>query len=353
MSVKVVVGEAENAIHDNELKVEFPQDNINSLGDWSNLTNYDKTIAKGGEPFLFGSSRLGGGDKFYKTDQKYHGYLSANKSHKFDGSNESGSVKNCSITVTGNQFNCLVIEFDAIAKQWATEIVIGNRTYYNTGARFIWTGLAVNKLVISIKKWNTPGYPVRITSISDRLNITWRNDCIEELTRGYQCAPDNTKIEFGFIGQYGSITVRDINYDLMELAQNNQFKKNMPITIYMGDKIIGKYLADEWKYDFNNNKLKVQLIDELSVRLTSVLTDIVLKEYVLLKDVLLTLLNVAKFNGKLNFIDIDENEINTTVLYAYYSDCRTLDKILNDVVNCIGVNCFYDQINNKLCLIEI
>lgn len=353
LNIKVVVGEVENAYSNNGIKVVFPNDDINLIGDLSNITNNDETISKGGEPFLFGTSRLGGGDRFYKTDQKYQGYLSASKAHAFDGKFEAGSVDKFSFTVTGNQFDCLVIEFDALAKQWATEIVIGERTYYNTGARFIWTGTAVNELVITIKKWNTPGYPVRITSISDRLNIVWRNDCIEELTRGYQCTADNTKIEFGFIGQYGSITVRDINYDLMELAQNNLFKKNMPVTIYMGDRIIGKYTADDWKYDFKANKLKVQLVDELSVCLQNAITEIVLNEYVLLKGVLLNLLDKAKFNGTINMIDINEKEFDLIALYAYYSDCQTMDKIINDIVNCIGANCYYDQINNKLCLIEI
>lgn len=364
--VKVVV-ETVGQGNDSEItNIKFPSANCNPIGDYtvvnalSNLADIGvkSTLAidgikskKGDTPFIIGSSILGGGDSFYTEGKKYPGFISSDFSARAD-TVEPGKVE-CVIEITGRNIDFLVVEFDAVARQWATVISVNDRKHYNTGARFIWTGTPSNKIILKVLEWNMPGYPVRITRISNRLTIAWSDECIEELTRGHQCTADNTKIEFGLIGQYGSITVRDIDGDLMELAQNKVLKKNMPIAIYMGDKSIGAYIADEWKYDFNTKKLKVQLVDAFTSQLENTVTDVKMNEYVLLSSILDKILLDFNINKDLTFYGIDQKEYNRIALYAYYSDYQTAADLINNILKFLGVNGYFNYSDNSFELIEI
>lgn len=364
MRVKVVVEAAGFEKNSEITDIKFPSDNINPIGDYkairalSNLAESNTThindvaySKKGDIPFIIGSSRLGGGDRFYTEGKKFPGFISRKFS---DGANTAtpGSVE-CVIEITGRNIDFLVVEFDAVAKQWATVITVNGRKHYNTGARFVWSGAATNKIKLTVLEWNAPGYPVRITGISNRLTIEWSNECIEELTRGHQCTADNTKIEFGLIGQYGSITVRDIDGDQMELAQNKVLKKSMPIKIYMGDKLIGLYIADEWKYDFNAKKLKVQLIDAFTAQLENTVTDVKMNEYVLVSSVIDKVLSSCNINQVLKFYGIDQQEYNRIALYGYYSDYRTASGIINNILKFLGTNGYFNYSDSSFSLIEI
>jgi hypothetical protein len=119
----------------------------------------------GARPFILGASLLGEGDVWWQHDIKYSGFMGLELNNGLPN-NDFNTPQ--IFTFSGNDISGLIINFDKVAQQWATELIINGITYKNNSVSFIWANkIPVDNVTIEIKKWNKPLYPVRITSIFD------------------------------------------------------------------------------------------------------------------------------------------------------------------------------------------
>lgn len=242
------------------VEVEYSPNDIDLsfvLPECNNISgNTISQLSEGARPFLLGASKLGFTDRFWDSTKKYDGFISR------ACSNSTGNT-NLTITVKGNAVDRFVINFDKAALQYATELEVNGVKYSNNANRFIWSGIARNSHRVIIKKWNSPKYPIRITSIRVGLTVVYDSSMLQELVRGSQCVSNNKEPMFGAISQYGNMTIVDNDGELLRLAEQGMLKPDLAVRIFFGDLPIGNFTSEKWSYIVNNNKVTVSLNDSI------------------------------------------------------------------------------------------
>jgi hypothetical protein len=263
----------------------FSSNGIGDLG--NNINNYyqlnyeSNDNYKGATPFILGASKLGYGDTLWLVSgtTRYKGFFSENLTSSDGAANLNFSVWGGS----GVAISRFVIKFDAKAKQWATVINVNGVDYSNDGAVFVWKGSAATNCTVTIKKWNKPLYPVRITRISSYLTVEYDASSIMTLSVGNQFLSDNKLPVYGVIGQYGSMELVDTDGQILTFAELLLLNANLKIRTYLNkpnredyavsetDKYnaalkvaqIGDFVSEKWNYAYGNKLVKVEFIDTL------------------------------------------------------------------------------------------
>ena len=86
---------------------------------------------------------------------------------------------------------------------------------------------------------------------------------VEDISISSNLTDDNSKPQFGVICQYGSLTLNDHDGKILKLAEEKKLRADMPVTIRLGDEIIGIFVTDKWDYSYGSNLVKVTLKDKI------------------------------------------------------------------------------------------
>ena len=251
---------------------------INNLPQGNNNSNPSalNTAHIGRRGFVLGASKLGSGDKFVSKQDKYPGFMGRQLSDI-----NGVYTPPVQFTLVGTDINNFTIRFDKAAKQFATIINVDGTDYNNNNEVFTWSGLTSNVHKIQIKQWNTPLFPIRITSILVGLTIEYNNSQIRNVIAGSQSTFDNTKPNFNVVNQYGRIDIVDTDDRILQLAEMQLLRANLPIYIFLNapeknlnesqndymarikSYMIGNYRSSEWSINYGNSFIQVTLNDEI------------------------------------------------------------------------------------------
>lgn len=196
--------------------------------------------------------------------EKYNGFVSFTKANK---DNIFENASDVTINFTGSNIEGFTIYFDGIAEQWATELTVNGVTYINTNPIFSWRNSTISSATIVLKKWNRPNVSARIPSIAVGLEIEYDRDRFILVQRGLQSISDNTTLSWGVLGQYGAISIIDVDKEIKDLAVMGILKSGtrIPITINLDGKIIGSSIGNRWSYEFNNNIVTTDLVTNMDI----------------------------------------------------------------------------------------
>ena len=218
------------------------------------VLNIPTSPSFGGNYFILGVSELGGEDVL----GDFGGWIGS------ENSSVTGVLSNTEININGTNLDHFTLYFDSVAKQWATLISIDGTQYENNDAIFYWEGASADTHKVQLLRWNTPHYPARLTGISTGVSRTYYRTEIKSITRGSELFSDAQQPSYGVLPQYGSIELYDTDGEILYYAQNKMLDKGQKVTIKLDDNIIGKYITDEWDYQYGKNVVKITLEDDLS-----------------------------------------------------------------------------------------
>jgi hypothetical protein len=195
------------------------------------------------QPLVWGASKWGDSAKFIS---KYNGFASE------QCSNAQGEFSPpISFTITGTEIESLRIRFAASLGQYATELKVDGNTYINDSLTFITAGLTGDSHTVEIVKWSAPKFNARIDSIGMGVVTEYTERQIMELVAGNYSTANEEEPAYGLISQYGNLTIKDIENEIKQLAQQQLLSPNSPIKITFKDEQQGNFLSDEWKYSIN------------------------------------------------------------------------------------------------------
>ncbi|MCL2587746.1 MAG: hypothetical protein FWE31_05980, partial [Firmicutes bacterium] len=222
------------------------------------------TMHVGGRPFIYGVSTWGGGDVFW-GNKPFKGFFGRNASDT--NGNFTTSER---FVVHGSSIGFLQINFNQYAQQWATEMIINGQTVTNDSPRFLWFNPSPTQQVeILVTKWNTPRYPVQITSILAELTIEYTRKNFEKggrIVAGSQKTANASKLVYGAISQYGSFELEDIDGNILELNEMGMLTDKVKVTIEYNNEPMGSYLVKKqgWTYMWGDRRVRAKLEDALS-----------------------------------------------------------------------------------------
>ena len=209
----------------------------------------------GGNFFILGVSELGGSDVL----GSFNGWIGQENSDS-----ATGVLSNTKIVINGTDIDHFSLYFDSVAKQWATLIAIDGVEYENNDALFYWQGESADSHTVEFRRWNTFGYPARLTAINTGIVREYTRREIKSLVRGSELFSTPNEPSYGVLPQYGSLEIYDTDGEILEYARKRILDKNQSVVVRLDGEIIAKYLTDEWDYQYGSTIVKVSLIDDLS-----------------------------------------------------------------------------------------
>lgn len=250
-------------------------DRVSGVQD-STYPNTLSTISSGSNPFVLGKSILGTG-AIYMSE--YDGYYSsvASGSDFYDATNQSKGYKigenGLTITISrndGQPITQLCLFFDSIVAEYPVIIEINNQQYINNSFEFDWIDTTYNSstLTVSLLSWNVANSAIKITGLIDGLTKTYdRTNNLAELSIKIQSTSSNLP-EYGCIARNDNIVLKDYNYEIQNYGNYGILKKDLPVTIYIGDKteenIVGFYkTTNEWILS-DEQTISITIADEIS-----------------------------------------------------------------------------------------
>jgi len=219
----------------------------------------------GAKPFLLDISRLNGSTFWGSSYMGFLGNRVSDTSGRF--------LPAFTFDIVGleqRNIHFFVLSFDSLAQQWATELMVNGERYENNSPSFIWEwqgqGDPPSRIPIQILRWNTPRYPVRITSIVIRLIKSYnRHRGLVNFKRGSQSTTNiEDVIEGSTLGQKGSFTIHDNDGLIRRLAEMQLLDGKQTVQLLDEDVVVGSYIFNRSNYDTRKKHLNVQLTDRTS-----------------------------------------------------------------------------------------
>lgn len=222
------------------------------------------------EPFILGSSKLGGGSRFCEESAIFIGNVASNEQGVFSPSYEF----NFDFTNTLSEAFVISLAFDTNGNGHPQSITVDGETIYDDDAIFNFKLASNETHTIVIDNWNKPNSPLIISGIYSVIKgeINKRNAISIECSlsqRGEFQVPDyglyssSARIEFkdttGEYEDYASLGILSEGCKTEFKLQNTLDKatKNRPP--------IGTYYTSKWSYDANNRTVSVELKDNLEL----------------------------------------------------------------------------------------
>lgn len=210
-------------------------------------------IKRGSNPFIIGVSKIGDGSQYLN---EYSGYLSSVLS-------DSNGDCNFEMTINGSAIDKIIIFFDNVVNEYATEIYIDDQVYENNSVYFIQEVANQSSHIVRFTKWNKANSNIRFTSITVGLSLTFNQfNGLLYYIRGSQSMQDNSLPEYGALSQYGNVKIADYTGLINQIEELGYLAQGIKIKLYLDDELVGDYLFDTFERE-NSTVYNIQLNDEI------------------------------------------------------------------------------------------
>lgn len=241
--------------------VNFAKNNISA--DFSEMI--DNIEPRVTNPFIIGSSKIGDRSTYSKSKVGY--YIGTSKA------NESGIfTEPYVINISGADITSVTIAFDTANNRHPNIITIDGKEYKDDDAIFTVTDLDSNFSVhtVTINNWNTPNYPLVVSSISVTLSIDINRRNLISIDRSIQTRSDVKLPSYGIISNTGSIQFNDLNGEIKDYAEMLLLTSGLKVSMYINNTLakvqeqIGVFnTSGDWDYDNDNRVVSVSFRDDL------------------------------------------------------------------------------------------
>lgn len=235
----------------------------------------------GSNPFIFGASKLNGGEVF-SSEEDY--YIGKQLSNATTGAFTTPYV--LTIYMIGTELkpvNFRII-FDTYYNAYPKNITINiyvassdtpteTKTFVNTSPYFVFNGeekfALISRIEVTMSDWSMPGYPLRIQGIYTGLSIYGDRRNLLSISAPIKDRSDNEQPSYGIISNAGTLSLVDGTKEIKEYARLGLLTSDLDVQLWLEDtqskkkQSLGKFKTDKWSYDNINFKVTVEFKDSL------------------------------------------------------------------------------------------
>ncbi len=157
----------------------------------------------------------------------------------------------------------IVVYGDKTSKQFPTKAIIdGTTTIYSDDPRWaINMGTESDTHTIEFTEWNRANYNACLTSISIMLKyLEIDKSQLDDIESTDQQNVDASTINYGFVANRGSATIRDIDGELLDYIQDGLLPvSNVPVELYYNQRRIRSHITSDSDYSTSDQLLTIQL----------------------------------------------------------------------------------------------
>jgi hypothetical protein len=209
-----------------------------------------------GNPFLFGSSKLGEGATY--SDGVDYYIARAVVPQKSD----------IRIILTAPDMNNVSLMF---GKVHPTSVIVDGVEYNDNDNIFLFSLREVenNEHLILIPNWDFSLSPFELRGVYVQNNIEINSRNMQSLSRAIYDRSDLSSFSFGVLSNGGSLQFSDFNGEIADYAEQNLLVEDLDVVINLSNTLtkksqqIAKLKTDEWTYDNDNRSVSVSLKDDL------------------------------------------------------------------------------------------
>lgn len=236
----------------------------------SNIVDIFAQNYNGKNPFILGTSKLGGGEQgdsatYERKSKAYIGTVSSNNNGDFS--------KNYEIkigTSSGNEIiRAFTIVFDTTRNQYPTSIEVNGKTYENSSPYFHFFGDELSTHTIKISNWNKPNSPLVIQTIYSALDIIIDLRNMISLNSRIIDRSDIKMPSWGIISNTGDIDFKELYGEIEYCINENLITQGSLCSIILEDTLSGRetgvatFYTDTWDYDDDDKTVMLSLKDDL------------------------------------------------------------------------------------------
>lgn len=235
----------------------------------------------GSNPFIFGASKLNGGEVF-SSEEDY--YIGKQLSNATTGAFTTPYV--LTIYMIGAELkpvNFRIIfdtYYNAYPKNITVNIYVASsdtptetKTFVNTSPYFIFNGeekfALISRIEVTMSDWSMPGYPLRIQGIYTGLSIYGDRRNLLSISAPIKDRSDNEQPSYGIISNAGTLSLVDGTKEIKEYARLGLLTSDLDVQLWLEDTLskkkqsLGKFKTDKWSYDNINFEVTIDFKDEL------------------------------------------------------------------------------------------
>ena len=320
----------------------------------------------GSNPFIFGASKLNGGEVF-SSEEDY--YIGKQLSNATTGTFTTPHVLTIYMVgaVALKPVNFRIIfdtYYNAYPKNITVNIYVASsdtptetKTFVNTSPYFVFNGeekfALISRIEVTMSDWSMPGYPLRIQGIYTGLSIYGDRRNLLSISAPIKDRSDNEQPSYGIISNAGTLSLVDGTREIKEYARLGLLTQDLDVQLWLEDtqskkkQSLGKFKTDKWSYDNINFEVTVDLKDDLEEWQNKKLkeTEIrVLSPNKTLKDFYDLLISVTPNKYVFSNINIvEENFIENILIPYYYIEQGTLWEQWNKFCNLTNSRIFVDS----------
>ena len=215
----------------------------------------------GSNPFIFGSSNLGGGSTFSSKTNYYIGSIQSDADGLFPTPYE--------IEVRGSGITAIAICFDDYNHQHPKTIDIDGTVYSVEHDLFVQTITSADSHKITISDWNTPKYPLRIQGIFTDYQAKLTARVGTSFERSIFDRGDLKLPTWGIYSNSGSLDFIDYDGTLKAFAEKNLLVSGQKVVFTLSNNTekksaeVGTFYTGKWNYNNNNRNVTVSVKDDL------------------------------------------------------------------------------------------
>lgn len=240
----------------------------------------------GSNPFIFGASKLNGGEVFSSEEDYYIGkQLSDSTTGEFATPyvltfdikyKESVSVSPSCRIIFDTYYNAypknITVDLYRNGSYLDTSSGITNSSPYfifNLGYEISVTTSDVIEFRVTMSDWSMPGYPLRIQGIYTGLSIYGDRRNLLSISAPIKDRSDNEQPSYGIISNAGTLSLVDGTREIKEYARLGLLTSDLDVQLWLEDtqskkkQSLGKFKTDKWSYDNINFEVTIDFKDNL------------------------------------------------------------------------------------------
>ena len=240
----------------------------------------------GSNPFIFGASKLNGGEVFSSEEDYYIGKQLSNATTgafttpyvlTFDVKyKENVSVSPSCRIIFDTYYNAysknITVDLYRNGSFLDTSSAITNASPYfifNLGYEISVTTSDVIEFRVTMSDWSMPGYPLRIQGIYTGLSIYGDRRNLLSISAPIKDRSDNEQPSYGIISNAGTLSLVDGTREIKEYARLGLLTSDLDVQLWLEDtqskkkQSLGKFKTEKWSYDNINFEVTVEFKDDL------------------------------------------------------------------------------------------